>query len=180
MDEAFDSIIKTRTTIDKVKIYFGKNEQTNTNMLNCNITKENVDKCFSQFIGYSNTKREFKHIVALDKELITNKNETICRRLLVTDCTITTIPDTNNMICIITEKVETLSEIDFPCSKEYQKNTNCMEYIFILHAKVKLVIHIENNTHTALLDIIVDDYLDTTIQYLKSGVISQISSLLFS
>ena len=43
MDEAFDSIIKTRTTIDKVKIYFGKNEQTNTNMLNCNITKENVD-----------------------------------------------------------------------------------------------------------------------------------------
>ena len=90
-----------------------------------------------------------------------------------------TIPETNSQICIITEKNEVLPEISFPSSNVYQKNVNCVEYIFKIHEKVKLILHIENNTNGVFLDVNVDDYIDTTVQYLKDGIILQLSKLLF-
>ena len=180
MDAFFDNLIKNKSKVDKIKIYFGNTQNRNESIIDCNISQENVDKVMNQFIGYSNKKNEFKHIVALDKELFTNKNETNCIRRLVTNCDIITIPETDCSICMITERVEKLKEIDFPSCKEYQQNVNCMEYTFNIHAKVKLIIHMENNTYSVFLEGVVDDYLDTTIQYIKNGLITDISKILFT
>lgn len=178
MNELLDSVVSKRNNIQYVKIYFGNNTNSDSCILNCNVSNDIVDKCLSQFIGYSNTKNEFKHIVALDKELFITKKESICKQILVDACDFVNIPDSDNQVCIMTERVNSLSEIDFPSKKNYNKISNCMEYIFNIHAKVKLVIRIENNTNSVFLDAVVDDYIDTTIQYLKDGIIQTISSFI--
>lgn len=178
MNELLDTIISKRNDIQTIKIYFGNNTTNNLCLLDCTISNDIVDRCLSQFIGYSNTKNEFKQIIALDKELIITKKNSTCKQFLVDQCDFVTVPDLNNKVCIMTEKIKTLSEIEFPCKKNYNKVANCMEYVFNVHAKVKLVIHIENNTNSLFLEAIVDDYIDTTIQYLKDGIIQTISSLL--
>ena len=76
----------------------------------------------------------------------------------------------------MTKKIEKLKEIDFPSSNKYQKNVICIEYIFTIHDKIKLIIHTENKNTCIFLDITIDDYIDTTVQYLKSGIIEQISN----
>jgi hypothetical protein len=142
------------------------------------VSNDIVDKCLSHFIGYSNTKNEYKHMIALDKELFISSEKTFCKQTLVDSCNFVDVPDSTNQICIITEKIKMIPEIEFPCKKQYNKITNCMDYVFNVHAKVKLVIHIENNIHSIFIEANVDDYIDTTIQYLKEGIIQNVSSFI--
>lgn len=178
MNELLDSVVSKRNTIQHVKIYFGNSKNSGSNILDCNVSNDIVDKCLSQFIGYSNTKNEFKHIVALDKELFITKKDTVCKQILIDECNFSKIPNSDNQVCIMTEKVNSLSEINFPSKKKYNNISNCMEYIFNIHAKVQLVVRIENNTNSVFLDATVDDYIDTTIQYLKDGIIQTIATFI--
>lgn len=178
MDSVFKQILKDRSSLDKIKLYFGKTD--NNIILNCSIDETNFEHFMSNFVKYQNIKKEFKHIIAWDKELVISKNNTECKRLCVFGYDFITIPQTDITMSIMTEKNETLPEINFPCVKEYQKNTNCVEYIFAVHEKINLVTHIENNSNMIYLDVTVDDYIDTTIQHLQDNLINKISTLLQS
>ena len=179
MDSFYDNLIQKHYKISKANIYFGNNlNNKQNNVLNCNTTDKNIQNIMTQFIKYPNTKSEFKHIILHDKELLIFKEHTKCMRKHIVSSNFITLPDTNIPLCLATEINEKLPEIAFPSSNHYQKNVNCHEYIFTIHEKIKLIIHMENNTNSIFLDILVDDYIDTTVQYLKGGIINQLSTLL--
>ena len=181
MESFYDNLIQEHSKINKAYIYFGNNSSNKHNtVLNCNVLDKNIQNLMTQFIKYPNTKSEFKHIILRDKELFIFKEHTKCMRKHVASSNFITLPDTNILLCLTTEINEKLSEIAFPSSNQYQKNVKCQEYIFTIHEKIKLIIHMENNTNSVFLDILIDDYIDTTVQYLKGGIINQISKLLLN
>ena len=179
MDSFYNNLIQEHAQINKAQIHFGNSSSDKQNsLLNCAVSDKVIQDVMTKFLKYPNIKTEFKHIVARDKELFIFKEGTKCLRKYVISSKFITLPDTNTTVCLTTEKNEKLREIAFPSSNQYQKNVNCNEYIFTIHEKIKLIIHMENNTNVVFLDIIVDDYIDTTVQYLKGDIINQITQIL--
>ena len=178
MEEFLNTLIKDHACLNKGLIYFGNKQNLNehNNVINCSISDFTVQTIMSHFIKYPNKKDEFKHIIALDKELFIRKEHNTCIRQHTLSSNFITFPDKERLLCVTTKKIEKLKEIDFPSSNKYQKNVNCSEYIFTIHDKIKLIVHTENKNTSVFLDITIDDYIDTTVQYLKSGIIEQISN----
>tara|TARA_B100000161_G_C33536203_1_gene408453 strand:- start:3 stop:548 length:546 start_codon:yes stop_codon:yes gene_type:complete len=178
MEEFLNTLIKDHARLNKGLIYFGNKQNLNehNNVINCSISDFTVQTIMSHFIKYPNKKDDFKHIIALDKELFIRKEHNTCIRQHTLSSNFITFPDKERVLCVTTKKIEKLKEIDFPSSNKYQKNVNCSEYIFTIHDKIKLIVHTENKNTSVFLDITIDDYIDTTVQYLKSGIIEQISN----
>ena len=180
MEGFLNTLIKDHAHLNKALIYFG-NKQNSTeqkNVINSSISDPIIQTIMSQFIKYPNKKDDFKHIIALDKELFIRKEHNTCIRQHTVSSQFITLTETQSPLCVITKQVEKLKEIDFPSSNKYQKNINCNEYIFTIHEKINLIIHTENKNTTVFLDITIDDYIDTTVQYLKGGIIEQILKLI--
>lgn len=180
MDIFLNTLIKEHSQLHKAVIHFGNNKNIHNeeHVMDCSISDSIVQKIMSKFMNYPHIKRDFNHIVALDKELFIQKENNTCIRKYTVSSKIISIPETNLPVCLMTQKIEKLKEIDFPSSNKYQKYIKCIEYIFTIHDKIKLIIHSENKNTTVFMDITIDDYIDTTVQYLKDGIIEQISKMI--
>lgn len=178
MEAFLNTLIKDHAHLNKALLYFGnkQNSGEQNNVINCSVSDFTVQTIMSQFIKYPNKKDDFKHVIALDKELFIRKEHNTCIRQHTVSSKFITLSDSQSPICVMTKKVDKLKEIDFPSSNKYQKYVNCSEYIFTIHDKIKLVIHTENKNTSIFLDITIDDYIDTTVQYLKGDIIEQISN----